>query len=144
MLDEVTKTTSNARNQTTNHNHHHEVHHHLRRRSPHPHRLSQVPLPPPRPLLEGTVNSDRDCKKSITKWTIDENAHDRCVIFDEELEGVEDYAVKSLRVDALNNDKCGLWVYSDHGCHMAARRVEPKTCVVADRWGWRSYAIFCL
>lgn len=68
---------------------------------------AKSPLPPPRPLLEGTVNSDRDCKKSITKWTIDENAHDRCVVFDEELEGVEDYAVKSLRVDALNNDKCG-------------------------------------
>ncbi|KAI8725643.1 hypothetical protein NCS52_00135900 [Fusarium sp. LHS14.1] len=105
---------------------------------------AKSPLPPPRPLLEGTVNSDRDCKKSITKWTIDENVVDRCVVFDEELEGVEDYAVKSLRVDALNNDKCGLWVYSDHGCHMAAHRVEPKTCMVADRWGWRSYAIFCL
>ncbi|RSL45056.1 hypothetical protein CEP53_010938 [Fusarium sp. AF-6] len=105
---------------------------------------AKSPLPPSRPLLEGTVNSDRDCKKAITKWTIDENAHDRCVIFDQELEGVEDYAVKSLRVDALNNDKCGLWVYSDHGCHMAAHRVEPKTCMVADRWGWRSYAIFCL
>lgn len=125
---------------------------------------AKSPLPPSRPLLQGTVNSDRDCREKLAEWTLDENVHDRCIVFDEEIEGVEDYAVKSLRIDALNNPNCGgkmaalrclqslaallilstVWIYSDRGCHMAARRVEPKTCAVADRWGWRSYAIFCL
>ncbi|KAM0417342.1 hypothetical protein ACHAPT_012658 [Fusarium lateritium] len=98
----------------------------------------------PQPLLTGSVNSDRECKTQITKWNIEADNYNRCVMFDQELEGVEDYAVKSLRVDALNNPKCGLWVYSDYGCHMAARRVEPKTCMVGDRWGWRSYALYCM
>ncbi|KAF4964736.1 hypothetical protein FSARC_7335 [Fusarium sarcochroum] len=61
---------------------------------------------PEKPIVVGTVNSDKHCssKSQLKKWTIT-NGRDRCVMFDQEL-GVEDYSIKSLRIDAINDPNC--------------------------------------
>ncbi|KAF4426630.1 hypothetical protein F53441_14106 [Fusarium austroafricanum] len=111
---------------------------------------AKSPLPPAKPakpVLVGAVYSDYKCGSSsqVSKWTITDSGVDRCVMFDQEL-GIDDYTVKSLKVNEINNPNCGLWVYSDYGCHMNAYRVEPDKCTVntSNNFGWRSYAFFCL
>ncbi|KAM0543459.1 hypothetical protein ACHAPJ_012323 [Fusarium lateritium] len=61
---------------------------------------------PEKPIVVGTVNGDKKCspKSQLKEWAITDG-RDRCVMFDQEL-GVEDYSIKSLRIDAINDPNC--------------------------------------